>query len=188
VTEAGPDADTGSTLAVFAATALPGDASYAKVLTAAGTLFARKDVHIVCLLEDGVYCRPLVKAALAAGGAVTLLSDGDDTATLARGCTVERWPEEEQRFERMAELADAIVGLPAGMPAVRAMFNVWLAGGGGASGKPIALLNRNRAYEALRGFFVDVVTHSLADSDRLVLFADTVEDLWSALEPALAKE
>ena len=51
----------------------------------------------------------------------------------------------------------------------------------------MALLNRNRAYEVLRGYAMDVVSHSLTNSDRLVLFADTVEDLWARLDRALAQ-
>jgi hypothetical protein len=66
------------------------------------------------------------------------------------------------------------------------MFNVWVLAGGGSSGKPVALLNRNRAYEALRGLFVDVFSHSLAKSDRMMVFADTVEELWNQLKPGLA--
>ena len=180
------DTAPGPVLAVFADATLSGDAEYTRVLTGAGTLFARKGAHLVCVAEDGAYCRPLVAAARAAGGAVTLLSDGNlDTGLLPEGCTVEAITEEEMRFQRLGDMADALVGFPAGLMQVRALFNAWVMAGGGASGKPVALLNRNRAYEVLRGYLVDVVTHSLADSDRLTVFADTVEDLWGKLERAL---
>ena len=176
----------GPVLAVFADATQSGDAEYTRVLSSAGTLFARNGAHLICLVVDGAYCRPLVTSACAAGGAVTLLSDGSlDASLLAEGCTVETIEDEEARFQRLGDMADALVGFPAGLMQVRALFNAWVMAGGGASGKPVALLNRNRAYEVLRGYLVDVVTHSLADSDRLTVFADTVEDLWAKLQHAL---
>ena len=180
------DTAQGPSLAVFADATLSGDADYTRVLSNAGTLFARNGARLICLAEGGAYCRPLVVAARAAGGAVTLLSDGShDSARLVDGCTVEAIEDEEVRYQHLADLADAFVGFPAGLMQVRALFNAWVMAGAGASGKPVALLNRNRAYEVLRGYFVDVVTHSLADSDRLTVFADTPEDLWNELQQVL---
>ncbi len=180
------ETDAGPVLAVFAAAALPGDADYTRVVSQAGTLFARNGARLVCLVENGVYCRPLVTAARAAGGTVIILSDGSlPPHSFAEGCEIELIEEQDNRFQRMSELADALVGFPAGVAAIRAMFDVWVMAGGGASGKPVALLNRNRAYEVLRGFAMDVLSHSLAKSDRMMVFADSVEDLWNQLKPAL---
>ena len=171
------------TLAVFATSALPGDADYTRIVSNAGTLFARNGARLVCLIEDGVWCRPLVTAALAAGGSVIMISDGSlAPEKFAKGVEVELIEEEEARFHRMSELADAFVGFPIGIAAARALFNVWSEAGGGSSGKPVALLNRNRAFEVFRGFSMDVLSHSLSKSDRMMLFADTVEDLWNQLK------
>jgi hypothetical protein len=178
----------GPALGIFAAVALPGDAEHPRILSNAGTLFASAGARLVCLAEDGTYCRPLVVAARAARGEVTILSDGSlDSHTFATGCVVEIIPEAETRIQRMSELADALVGFPVGLIGVRAMFNVWATAGGGSSGKPVALLNRNRAFEVLRGYAMDVLSHSLTNTDQLVLFADTIEDLWTKLQRALAK-
>jgi hypothetical protein len=178
----------GPTLGIFAAVALPGDAEHPRILSTAGTLFASSGAQLVCLAEDGAYCRPLVVAARAARGEVTILSDGSlDPETFATGCVVETIPEPEMRVQRMSELADALVGFPVGLVGVRAMFNVWVTAGGGSSGKPVALLNRNRAFEVLRGYSMDVLSHSVTNTDQLVLFADTIEDLWNKLQRALAK-
>ena len=180
--------ESGPTLAIFADAASPGDADYPRLLSTAGTLLANAGVQIVCLSENGTYCRPLVIAARAGGAAVTILSDGSlKTADFAAGCSIEVLPEADLRFQRMSEMADAFIGFPAGIVSVRALFNVWVLAGGGSSGKPVALLNRNRAYEVLRGYAMDVLSHSLTNSDRLVIFADTVEDLWNRLERALAR-
>ena len=51
--------------------------------------------------------------------------------------------------------------------------------GAGAAGKPVILLNRNRAFEPMRGMVADVVSHSVKRHDRLVQFTDNVEDLWN---------
>ncbi len=178
---------TAPTLAIFAAAALPGDPDYTRIVSLAGTLFARNGVKLVLPVEGGAYCRPLVTAARGAGGEVTLISDGSLTPdAFAEGCEVEVIEEEEARFQHLSELADGFVGFPAGIRAVRAMFNVWVLAGGGASGKPVALLNRNRAYEVLRGFGVDVLSHSLAQADRMLIIAETTEDLWAQLRPRLA--
>lgn len=184
---AGSEASAGPTLAVFSAAALPGDAEFTRVLSSAGSLFARNGARLVCLVENGAYCRPLVTAALAAGGVVTLLSDGSlGVDAFDAGVTVELVAEEEARLQHLSDLADAFVGFPAGVASVRALFNTWVLAGGGSGGKPVALLNRNRAYEVLRGYAVDVLAHSLGTSDKLVIFADSVEDLWSRLETVLA--
>ncbi len=180
-------AEGGPVLAVFADATAPGDADFPRILSAAGTLFARNGAKIICLGEKGAYCRPLITAADAAGASVTILSDGSlDADSFAEGTHVEIIPEEEMRYQHMSELADAFVGFPAGIVSARALFNVWVLAGGGSSGKPVALLNRNRAYEVLRGYAVDVLAHSLSNTDRLVIFSDTVEDLWVRLERVLA--
>ncbi len=178
----------GPVLAVFADETAPNDADFPRVLSAAGTLLGEAGAQIVCLSVNGAYCRPLVDAACAAGGDVTILSDGAlDAGTLADGAHVEVIAEENARFQHLSDTVDAFVGFPTGIATARALFNVWVLAGGGSSGKPVALLNRNRAYEVLRGYAMDVVSHSLTNSDRLVLFADTVEDLWARLDRALAQ-
>lgn len=181
-------AEHGPVLAVFADATAPGDADFPRMLSAAGTLFGEVGVRIVCLSASGAYCRPLVVAARAAGAEVTIISDGElDAGELAAGVHVEVIAEEDARFLHISETVDAFVGFPAGIATVRALFNVWVLAGGGSSGKPVALLNRNRAYEVMRGYAMDVLSHSLSNSDRLLLFADTVEDLWTRLERALAQ-
>ena len=182
ITEHGP------VLAVFADATAPGDADFPRVLSTAGALLGEAGAHLVCLSANGAYCRPLVVAACAAGAEVTILSDGTlDASTLADGIHVEVIAEEDARFQHLSDMVDAFIGFPAGIATVRALFNVWVLAGGGSSGKPVALLNRNRAYEVLRGYAMDVVSHSLTNSDRLVLFSETVEDLWARLDRALAQ-
>ena len=181
-------AERGPILAVFADATAPGDADFPDVLAATGALLGEAGARIVCLSTNGAYCLPLVDAACTAGAEVTILSDGVlEPGGLAVGTHVEVIAEEDARLQHLSETVDAFVGLPAGIATMGALFNVWVLAGGGSSGKPVALLNRNRAFEVLRGYAMDVVSHSLTNSDRLVLFADTVEDLWARLDRALAQ-
>lgn len=175
------------TLGIFASASVPGDPEWARIMTLAGTLFARNKTAIVCLAENGAHCRPLVAACRAAGGEVRVLSDGSVNASaLSDGVRIEIIADADARLQRMSDLSDALVGFPASLAAVASLFNVWVLAGGGSSGKPVALLNRNRAYEVVRGYAMDVLSHSLSNAERLMFFADTVEELWNKLQKALA--
>ncbi|HEY9012721.1 MAG TPA: hypothetical protein VIN06_17065, partial [Devosia sp.] len=57
--------------------------------------------------------------------------------------------------------------------------------GAGASHKPVVLLNRNRAFEVVRGMSADVLSHSVKQFDRMAVFTDNVEDLWNKVAWAL---
>ena len=48
-------------------------------------------------------------------------------------------------------------------------------------GKPVLLYNRNNAFEVLRGYVADVVSHSVRRHDRLIQFSDSIEDLWNRI-------
>lgn len=41
------------------------------------------------------------------------------------------------------------------------------------------MLNRHRAFEVVRGFAGDVMSHSVQGYDRNLQFAETVEELWN---------
>ncbi|UXN73497.1 hypothetical protein N8D56_21985 [Devosia sp. A8/3-2] len=43
----------------------------------------------------------------------------------------------------------------------------------------MVMLNRHKAYEVMRGYAADVLSPGLPAHDRVVQFADSVEDLWS---------
>ena len=50
----------------------------------------------------------------------------------------------------------------------------------------MVLLNKNRAFEAMRGMAADILSHSVPHADRLVVFTDNVEDLWNKVNWALS--
>ena len=168
------------TLAVFASDRGPGDAERASIMSQTGTYFARRGARIVCLAEGRSIAIPLVTSARAVGGEIIVI--GDDSFTLPRALSsvpLEQIADPEERLSRIAALADAFVGLPGSLASISNLYLSWLKTGGGAGGKPVVLYNRNNAFEVLRGYAGDVLSHSIPHHERLIQFADTVEDLWS---------
>ena len=167
------------TLAVFASDKGPGDAQRSSIMSEAGTLLARKGARIVCLANAGGLSVPLLKSAIAAGGDVTIIADTQFTVPTALSrVAVERFETRAEEYAQLNKLADVYVGLPGSLGSVTSLYETWVNSG---SGKPVALLNRNRAYEVLRGFAADVLSHSVKQWERNLQFADNVEDLWNKI-------
>jgi hypothetical protein len=76
-------------------------------------------------------------------------------------------------------LADGFIGLPGSLASAASLYGVWVAAGAAGGRKPVVLLNRNRAFEVMRGFTADVVSHSVRGHDRVIQFTDSIEDLWN---------
>jgi predicted Rossmann-fold nucleotide-binding protein len=177
----------GPRLAVFASERGPGDAERSSIMQQAGTYFARHGAHLVCLAEGNAIGAPLITAARAAGGDVLLIADMDYAPPSALSdIPVERIADPKARLERVAALANAFVGLPGSLVTTAALYQSWLAAGGGESGKPVVLLNRRGAFEILRGWSVDILAHGIGEPDRIMQFSDNIEDLWSRLNRMLA--
>jgi predicted Rossmann-fold nucleotide-binding protein len=170
----------GPTLAVFASDRGPGDPERATLMSQAGSLLARRGTRLVCLAEEDGLPVPLMTAARASGGDILVVAD--ESFALPRALAevpIERYPGPEARLFRVATLADVFVGLPGSLMSVQHLYQAWAKAGGGAGGKPVVLLNRNRAFEAVRGLYADVFSHSVKHADRYVQFADSVDDLWN---------
>ncbi len=97
----------------------------------------------------------------------------------------ERIDDPDARLRRIGELAQCFVGLPGSLASTASLYRAWQRAGAGAGGKPVVLLNRNRAFEAMRGLAADILSHSVPHADRLVVFTDNVEDLWNKVAWAL---
>ena len=157
-------------------------------MSQAGSLIARRRARIVCLAEDGIIPVPLITSARAAGGDVLVVADEDTLMPSAlTDLPLERLASEEARLVRLAGLADLFVGLPGSLASTAALYRCWVRAGGGASGKPVVLLNRNRAFEVMRGMAADVLSHSLRRHDRMVSFTDSIDDLWHRIGWALGE-
>lgn len=176
--------DKSATLAVFASDKGPGDAERSSILSQAGSFLAKQKVRLVCPVHAGDLCVPLIKSARAADGDVLVIADDAFALPSAlEGITVERENDKAARQRRLAEVCGAFVGLPGSLASITSLYETWVATG---SSTPIALLNRNRAFEVLRGFTADVVSNSIKDVERQFQFAESIEDLWSKLSRQLA--
>ncbi|MDR3475236.1 MAG: hypothetical protein P4M09_26590 [Devosia sp.] len=168
------------TLAIFASDRGPGDAERASIMSQVGTYFARKGARIVCLAEGRSVAIPLVTSARTNGGEIIIVSD--DQFTLPRalsGIPLEQIADLEARQARIAALADVYVGLPGSLASISNLYLSWLKSGNESGMTPIVLYNRNNAFEVLRGFVADIVSHSMRHTERRIQFADSVEDLWN---------
>ena len=175
------------TVAVFASDRGPGDPERASIMSQAGSLIAKRGARLVCLAQGTALPVPLVTSARAAGGEVLVIAD--EAASLPpalAGVPVERIAGADDRLRRVAALADVFVGLPGSLASASDLYQSWARAGGGAGGKPVVLLNRNRAFEVVRGMAVDVLAH-VHKYDRYVVFTDSVEDLWNKISWALSE-
>lgn len=175
-------------VAVFASDRGPGDPERASIMSQAGGLIARHGGRLVSLAQGHNLAVPLITSARAAGGQVLIVADEHVHVPGAlAGVPVERHAESEDRLRRIAMLADIFVGLPGSLASAGDLYSSWVRAGAGASGKPIVLLNRNRAFEVMRGMAADVLSHSVRRHDRIVVFTDNIEDLWNKIAWALGE-
>lgn len=176
------------TIAVFASDQGPGDPERASIMSLVGAILARKGVRIVCLcLAEGRNLPvPLITSARSSGGEVLLVAGSDVVVPPAlKAISIETIESPEARIARVAKLADAFVGLPGSLASTAGLYRSWVAAGAGPSGKPVVLLNRNRAFEVVRGMSADVLSHSVKQFDRMAVFTDNVDDLWNKVAWAL---
>jgi hypothetical protein len=147
-----------------------------------GTYFARKGAGIVCLAQDDTIPVPLITSARAAGGFIRIFAgDSFKPPRALSNVPVERIADPEERLQRMGAMAQAFVGLPGSLSSIAALYATWVRAGGSESHKPIVLLNRNNAFEVIRGFAADILSHSVSHSERLMQFTETVEDAWTRI-------
>lgn len=166
----------GPVIGILASDRGPGEAERANLMSETGRLFARRGARLVCLAENGVLPMPLISAARTAGGSVELLADADIALPPAlAGIAMSVVPERAARLAQLASSVEVLVGLPGSLASASALFGAWAAG----QRLPVVMLNRHRAYEAVKGFAADVLFHSVRNYDRQIQFADSVEDLWN---------
>lgn len=167
------------TLTIFASDKGPGDAERSSTMSQAGSYLARRGARVLCLAERGVIPVPLITAVRAAGGEVAIIADASIVLPSAlAGVPIEVKPDAVERLARIAEETDAFVGLPGSMASVSSLFAAWTAAREGGHDLPVVLFNKHRAFEVLRGYSADVLSHGIKGYDRLIQFADSIEDLW----------
>ena len=176
------------TLAVFASERGPGDAERASIMSLVGGLLARHHARVVCLAHGSALPVPLITSARAAGGEVRIIADEAIRLPAAlASVSIERIAVDEARLSRVAELADLFVGLPGSLASATDLYKAWVRAGAGSGRKPVVLLNRNRAFDVVRGMYADVISHSVRGHEKLVTFTDNPEDLWNKVAAALGR-
>lgn len=170
----------GYNLALFASDKGPGNAERASIMQQAGSYLARKGARLICpVVGGGVLAMPLIKSARAAGGQVSVLAPtGFNAPAALADSEIERFGDTADLYRRLDSQADAFIGLPGSLASVTQLFQAWVETG---SVKPVALLNRNKAFEPMRGLAVDVLVHSARNWEKKLLIADSIEDLWNRL-------
>jgi predicted Rossmann-fold nucleotide-binding protein len=170
---------TGPVLGIFASDRGPGDPERASLMTQAGTLFARRGARLICLWEGNSGPLPLMAAALAAGGEVSILADSDVRLPPGlSGVPVRVIADRSERHAALASSAALLVALPGSVATAASLFSTWSRPG---MALPVVMLNRHRAYEAVRGFASDVLVHAVSGYDRKMQFAENVDELWSKI-------
>jgi predicted Rossmann-fold nucleotide-binding protein len=166
----------GPVVAVFASDKGPGDPERASLMSEVGRVFARRGGSILCLAEGGVIPVPLITAARAAGGSVSVVADTSIVlpAALAE-VPITVIADRAERLAYIAANAAVFVALPGSLASATALFRTWA----GGPPRPVVMLNRHNAFEAVRGFAADVLAVAVPAYDRGLQFADTVEDLWT---------
>ncbi|GHA29606.1 hypothetical protein GCM10007989_26520 [Devosia pacifica] len=173
-----PDKDAPK-LTVIASDRGPGDPERSSIMSQTGSYLAKRGARILCLAERGTLPIPLITAARTAGGSVEVLADESVSLPPAlQAVPVTVIPDADERLAQLNDETDAFIGLPGSLASVSSLFHAWAAARGANKARPVILLNRHRAFEVLRGFSADVLSHGLRDYDRAVQFADSIEDLW----------
>lgn len=171
-----PLAQTALTVAIFASDKGPGDPERASLMGEVGRVFARKGARMLCLAEKGLIPVPLITAARTAGGSVEVVADSSIILPPAlNDVPITVIPVEQERHAYLAETSVVFVALPSSLASARSLFGAWSAG----PSRPVVMLNRHKAFEVVRGFAADVLAVSVANHDRNIQFAETVEDLWN---------
>lgn len=174
----GAMAQTGPVVAIFASDKGPGDPERASLMGEVGRVFARKGARILCLAEGGVIPVPLITAARTAGGAVEVLADtGIVLPPALASVPITVLPDHAERLAYLAATAAVLVGLPGSLASATALFQTWANG----TQLPVVMLNRHRAFEAIRGFAADVLAPAVPGHDRKIQFADNADDLWNKI-------
>lgn len=169
-------AEAGLCVAIFASDKGPGDPERASLMSEVGRVFARKGARMLCVAEQGAIPVPLITAARAAGGSVEVLADESIALPPAlQTVPITILPDRAARQAQLVRTASVFVALPGSLASIMALFGSWATG----PSRPVVMLNRHRAFEVVRGFATDVVSHSVSGYDKHIQFADSVDDLWN---------
>jgi len=167
------------TLAIFASDEGAGDSERGEIMSQAGSFLAARGVSFVCLAQDGVLCVPFIISARSIGAKITIIADEEFLLPKKlKDIPLERFALATDRYKRIGELSGAFIGLPGSLHSAKALFESYILL---EKKLPILLLNKNKSFEFMRGFALDVMSHKIRNIDKHLQHADNVEDIWNRL-------
>ncbi len=173
-------------LVVFASDQGPGDAQRTAIMSQTGNLLAKHGAKIVCLAENDIFPLPLITSAQLAGAEIELICDRQySLPKTLKNITIHVIEKRDDRVKALAKIADCFICLPGSLASTTSHF-LTIADLGAQ--KPMVFLNKNKAFEIVRGFSSDVFVHSFAKAHRNVQFVENVEDIWPRVEKLLADQ
>ncbi len=164
------------TVAVFASDKGAGDAERASIMSQAAP-FSPARGRVSSVLADGnSVAIPLVTSRPARGGEILIVADQKFALPRAlSGVPLEQLADADARLARVAELADAFIGLPGSLASISNLYLSWLKGGWRRRRQAGGVLQPQQCFEVLRGYSADVLSHSIPHHERYVQFADSIE-------------
>ncbi len=168
------------TVVVFASDQGPGDAERTAIMSQTGNILAKQKARIICLVQDDLLPLPLLTSARLAGADIELICDKEiDLPTALKDIDKTIIEDAAERHKALAQVADCFVGLPGSLASATSFFLTIVDLG---ASKPMVFLNKNRAFEILRGISVDVFAHSFHKAHRNIQFVETVDEIWPKVE------
>ncbi len=168
-------------LLIFASDIGPGDAERGSIMVQAGAFLAgKKNAKFYCYVEQDNFCAPLISSIHHAGGNVTILADnGFEMPSALSFIEVKKLSKnKEKKYQQIDELCDGFIALPGSLLSAKSLLEIWSAS---KRKKPVAILNKNKNFEFLRGFIYDIAGVKNKKIDKQIVFSDNIEDLWSRL-------
>jgi len=168
------------TVVVFASDQGPGDAERTAIMSQTGNILAKQKAKIIALVQDDLLPLPLLTSARLAGADIELICDKEiDLPTALKDIDKTIIEDTAERHKALAQVADCFIGLPGSLASATGFF---LTVADLGASKPMVFLNKNRAFEILRGISVDVLAHSFHKAHRNIQFVETVDEIWPKVE------
>lgn len=173
-------------IAIFASDEGAGDPERSSIMAEVGFFLADKDVKTLCFAQNDSLCVPLITAINNAGGDITIFCEEGFVipSALSDIKTELLSKNKKQKNQQINEASDAFIALPGSLLSAKSLFEIWVATD---REKPVALLNKNRAFEFMRGFNTDIISHKVKKVDQHIIVSDNIEDLWHRLNKALGE-
>ena len=146
----------------------------------AGAFLAKQNAEFICFAQNNSLCVPLITAINNAGGKITIFTEQGFKlpSGLAKIATKTLSQNKDTKLKQIGNSADAFIGLPSSISSVKLLLDSWVATD---RKKPVALLNKNRNFEFIRGFATEVANVKVKELDKYLLLSDNIEDLWHRL-------